>query len=62
MGIGGHRMSEIETLKERFDKAFYRMLNAGQRLNEVSRQVKYAGNLIKLNQIKQEQIRSILNG
>lgn len=52
----------METLKERFDKAFCGLLNAGQRLNEISKQVEYAGNLIKLNQIKQEQIRMLLKG
>jgi hypothetical protein len=51
-----------DSLKERFDKAFYGLLDANKRLNEVAEQVKYAGNLIKLNKIKQNQIEQILKG
>lgn len=48
------------TLKERFDKAFYGLLDAGNRLQEVSHKVEYAGNLIKLNKIKQSQVITLL--
>ena len=50
-----------QTLKERFDEAFYNMLNAGDRLNELSQKVEYASKLIKLNKAKQKQIRELLN-
>lgn len=50
-----------KALKERFDDAFYGLLNAGDKLNELSQQVEYAGKLIKLNQIKQKQIKELLN-
>ena len=49
-----------DSLKERFDKAFYGLLDANKRLNEVAEQVKYAGNLVKLNKIKQNQIKQML--
>jgi hypothetical protein len=48
------------TLKERFDKAFYDLLEAGNRLEQVSEKVEYAGKLIKLNKAKQKQIKQIL--
>ena len=48
------------TLKERFDKAFYDLLEAGNRLEQVSEKVEYAGKLIKLNKAKQNQITPIL--
>lgn len=53
-------MSSTNTLKERFDKAFYGLLEAGNRLQEVSHKVEYAGKLIQLNKIKQKQIEQIL--
>ena len=48
------------SLKERFDKAFYGLLEAGNRLEELSQKVEYAGKLIKLNEIKQEQVKELL--
>ena len=52
--------TEVESLKERFDKAFYNLLDAGKRLDEVAKQVKYAGKLIELNKAKQNQIKQLL--
>lgn len=52
--------SEESSLKERFDKAFYGLLNAGDKLQELSYKVEYAGNLIKLNKIKQCEVKSLL--
>ena len=52
----------MSTLKERFDKAFYGLLEAGKRLEELSQKVDYAGKLVKLNKIKQEQTEELLNG
>ena len=49
-----------ETLKERFDKAFYGLLEAGNKLNEVSQRLEYTHKLIKLNKMKQQQIKEIL--
>ena len=54
------RSEDEITLKERFDKAFYGLLDAGNRLQELSRKVEYAGNLIKLNKIKQSQVITLL--
>ena len=48
------------TLKERFDKAFYNLLDAGNRLDQVAQKVEYAGKLIELNKAKQNQIKQIL--
>lgn len=50
-----------ETLKEKFDKAFYRLLDAGNRLNEVSKHLEYAGKLIELNKAKQKKVQELLN-
>lgn len=50
----------MSTLKERFDKAFYKLLDAGTELNKVSKKVEYANKLITLNKIKQSQIKQIL--
>ena len=54
--------SDLSTLKERFDKAFYRLLEAGKSLEELSQKVDYAGKLVKLNKIKQEQIKETISG
>ena len=53
---------DLSTLKERFDKAFYGLLEAGKRLEELSQKVDYAGKLVKLNKIKQEQLKEIISG
>ena len=50
----------MTTLKERFDEAFYGLLEAGNRLQKLSEKVEYAGKLIKLNKAKQGEIREIL--
>ena len=55
-------MYNEETLKERFDKAFYALLDAGKRLDEVAEQVKYASKLIESNRAKQNQVKELLNG
>ena len=52
----------MSTLKERFDKAFYGLLDAGNKLDQVAQEVEYAGKLIKLNKAKQNQIKQILGG
>lgn len=52
--------SEDSTLKERFDKAFYGLLDAGNKLQELSYKVEYAENFIKLNKIKQCEIKPLL--
>ena len=49
------------TLKERFDKAFYDLLDAGNKLDQVAQEVEYAGKLIELNKAKQNQIKELLN-
>lgn len=49
------------TLKERFDKAFYDLLDAGNKLDQVAQKVEYAGKLIELNKAKQNQIKELLN-
>ena len=53
---------EYETLKERFDKAFYALLDAGERQRELCQKLEYAGNLIQLNKVKQKQVKELLNG
>ena len=53
-------MYDEESLKEKFDKAFYNLLNAGKRLDEVAEQVKYAGKLIELNKAKQNRVKELL--
>lgn len=50
----------MSTLKERFDKAFYGLLDAGNKLNQVAQKVEYAGKVIELNKAKQNQIKQIL--
>lgn len=49
-----------ETLKDRFDKAFYGLLEAGNNLNEVSKKLSYANKLIAINNAKQKQIQQLL--
>ena len=56
----GFEMQE-ETLKERFDKAFYALLDAGERLQELCQKLEYAGKLIQLNKVKQKQVKELLN-
>lgn len=53
-------MKNETTLKERFDKAFYGLMDAGNRLQELSYKVEYAGNLVKLNKLKQNQVQSLM--
>lgn len=48
------------SLKERFDEAFYNLMRVGDELEKLSQTVNYAGNLIKLNKIKQNQIEQML--
>lgn len=50
-----------ETLKERFDKAFYALLDAGKRQQELYQKLEYAGKLIQLNKVKQKQVKELLN-
>ena len=52
--------SEESSLKERFDKAFYGLLDAGNKIQELSYKVEYAGKLIKLNKIRQCEVKSLL--
>ena len=49
-----------ESLKERFDRAFYGLLEAGNKLNKVAEKVDYAGKLIELNKAKQKQIERLI--
>lgn len=49
-----------DSLKERFDKAFYGLLDANKRLNEVAERVNYAGSLVEMNKAKQNQIKQML--
>ena len=49
-----------ESLKEKFDRAFYNLLDAGEKLDKVAEKLEYIGKLIKLNQAKQSQIKQIL--
>ena len=49
-----------ETLKERFDKAFYALLDAGERQQELCQKLEYVSKLIQLNKVKQNQIKQIL--
>ena len=51
----------MSNLKERFDKTFYGLLDAGNRLDQVAQKVEYAGKLIELNKAKQNQIKELLN-
>ena len=51
----------MSNLKERFDKAFYGLLDVGNRLDQVAQKVEYAGILIELNKAKQNQIKELLN-
>ena len=51
-----------ETLKEKFDKAFYALLDAGKKQQELCQKLEYAGNLIKLNKLKQREVEKLLNG
>ena len=51
-----------DSLKERFDEAFYNLMRVGDEIEKLSQTVDYAGNLIKLNKIKQNQIEQILKG
>jgi len=52
---------EEKSLKERFDEAFYGLLEAGKNLNEVNERLKIAGKMIRENQRKQQMIDEILN-
>ena len=51
----------MSNLKERFDEAFYKLLNVGDRLNKISEKLEYANKIIKLNKEKQNEIKEILN-
>ena len=50
-----------ETLKERFDKAFNELLEATEKLRELSHKVEQARKLIKLNKAKQKQVEELIN-
>ena len=50
-----------KTLKEKFDEAFYGMINAHKQQLELLEKLDYAGKLIKLNKAKQEQVKELLN-
>ena len=50
-----------ETLKEKFDKAFYGMINAHKQQLELLEKLNYANKLIQLNKAKQKQIKELLN-
>lgn len=52
----------MSTLKERFDEAFYGLLEAGNRLEELSQKVEYAGKLVELNKVKQQQVKELIYG
>lgn len=51
----------MSTLKERFDKAFYDLLDAGNKLDQIAQKVEYAGKLIELNKAKQNQVKELLD-
>lgn len=61
MPISNFPVMQEETLKEKFDKAFYNLLEAGNRLQELSHKIEYAGNLIELNKLKQKEVKELLN-
>ena len=61
MPINNFPVMQEETLKEKFDKAFYDLLESGNRLQELSYKVEYVGNLIKLNKLKQREVKELLN-
>ena len=50
-----------ETLKEKFDKAFYGMINAHKQQLELLEKLNYANKLIQLNKAKQKQVEELLN-
>lgn len=49
-----------ETLKDRFDEAFYGLLNAGDRLFTVSEKLETAKKQIIKNKVKQRMIEKLL--
>ena len=51
-----------ETLKERFDEAFYALLDAGKRQQKLYQKIKYASKLIQRNKARQKQVEELLNG
>lgn len=50
----------MNTLKERFEEAFYGLLEAGDNLNRISNKLNEAEKLIRKNKEKQEVIKEIL--
>ena len=50
-----------ETLRERFDKAFYGMINAHKQQLKLLEKLDYASKLIKLNKAKQKQVEELIN-
>lgn len=59
--IDNFPVMQEETLKEKFDRAFYNLLESGNRLQELSHKIEYASNLIKLNKLKQREVEELLN-
>lgn len=53
---------EASTLKERFDEAFYGLLEAGNNLQKVSEKLDEVETLIKKNKAKQKLIKEVLEG
>ena len=49
----------MSTLKERFDEAFYGLMKVGNSLEELSQKVEYAGKLVELNKVKQQQVKEL---
>lgn len=54
-------MEEEKTLKEKMDEAVYNIINAHKQQLELLDKLDYAGKLIKLNKIKQKQVKELLN-
>ena len=50
----------MTSLKERFDKAFYGLLEAGNSLMKVQEKLNEAGKLIKRNKVRQEMVKELL--
>lgn len=53
-------MMTEKTLKDRFDEAFYGLLNAGERLNNIQARLETAKKLIITNKVKQKEIELLL--
>ena len=62
MPINNFPVMQEKTLKEKMDEAVYNMINAHKQQLELLEKLDYASKLIKLNKLKQREVKELING